>query len=348
MHVIVLGIDPGVANTGYGVVAQQRGRMFALDGGVVETRAGAAEAARLAIIHERVGALMDEYRPDAVAIEDLYFGANARSALAVGQARGVVLLAAGQRGLPCGSYTPQQVKSAVCGSGRAEKAQVQGMVQRLLSLAELPHIDDAADALAVAICHLNRAPLAAALGGRHDRAPRGPRSRSAAPTTSSSRAAASATGSPSPRRRCGTCRGWGRRPTLFTHLIVREDAMLLYGFATEEERDLFLMLIRRAVGRAQRWRSPCCPAARRASCSARWRPATPRGSRRRPASASAPPSGSSWSCAEVGPVFDDPIVITRGGDDPRTLAREGLVGLGFTSPRRTGCSRARRAGRPRT
>ena len=100
-----------------------------------------------------------------MAIEDLYFGANARSALAVGQARGVVLLAAGQRGLPCSSYTPQQVKGAVCGSGRAEKAQVQQMVQRLLALPELPRPDHAADALAVAICHLNRAPLAAAASG---------------------------------------------------------------------------------------------------------------------------------------------------------------------------------------
>ena len=85
-----------------------------------------------------MGELLDAYAPDALAVEDLYFGANARSAFAVGQARGVVMLAAGQRGLPCASYTPQQVKAAVCGSGRAEKGQVQRMVQRLLALAELP------------------------------------------------------------------------------------------------------------------------------------------------------------------------------------------------------------------
>jgi crossover junction endodeoxyribonuclease RuvC len=163
VHVIVLGIDPGVANTGYGVVAQQRGRMLALDGGVVETRPGTAEAARLTVIHERVGKLMDEYRPDAIALEDVYFGANARSAFAVGQARGVVMLAAGQRGLPCSSYTPQQVKGAVCGNGRAEKDQVQRMVQTLLALPDLPRPDHAADALAVAICHANGAPFAAAL-----------------------------------------------------------------------------------------------------------------------------------------------------------------------------------------
>jgi len=161
---IVLGIDPGTASTGYGVVAQRGGRLLALDGGVIETPAGQPLEDRLVSIHARVEELIAEHAPAAVAIEDLYFGANARSALAVGQARGVVLLAAGQRGLPCGSYTPQQVKSAVCGSGRAEKAQVQQMVQRLLSLVELPQPDHAADALAVAICHLNRAPLAAAAG----------------------------------------------------------------------------------------------------------------------------------------------------------------------------------------
>ncbi len=163
MYVIVLGIDPGVANTGYGVVAQQRGRLVALDGGVVETAPGVDAARRLATIHERIGTLIDEYEPDAVALEDLYFGANARSAFAVGQARGVVMLAAGQRGVPCASYTPQQVKGAVCGNGRAAKDQVQRMVQALLSLEELPRPDHAADALAVAICHANGAPLAAAL-----------------------------------------------------------------------------------------------------------------------------------------------------------------------------------------
>jgi crossover junction endodeoxyribonuclease RuvC len=159
---IVLGIDPGTASTGYGVVSQRSGRLLALDGGTIETPAGVALERRLTTIHARVGELIDEHRPVAVAIEDLYFGANARSALAVAQSRGVVLLAAGQRGLPCGSYTPQQVKGAVCGSGRAEKLQVQQMVQRLLALPELPRPDHAADALAVAICHLNRAPLAAA------------------------------------------------------------------------------------------------------------------------------------------------------------------------------------------
>jgi crossover junction endodeoxyribonuclease RuvC len=163
VHVIVLGIDPGVANTGYGVVAHDRGRLVALDGGVVETPPAMDSGARLTAIHARVGELMDAYRPDALAIEDLYFGANVRSAFAVGQARGVVVLAAGQRGIRCHSYTPQQVKASVCGFGRAGKDQVQRMVQTLLALPGLPRPDHAADALAVAVCHANGAPLAAAL-----------------------------------------------------------------------------------------------------------------------------------------------------------------------------------------
>jgi crossover junction endodeoxyribonuclease RuvC len=160
---VVLGIDPGTANTGYGVVARHGGRLVALDGGAIETAPTLDPGERLAIIHARVGELLDAYHPDALAVEDLYFGANAHSAFAVGQARGVVILAGGQRGLPCCSYTPQQIKNAVCGSGRAGKAQVQRMVQTLLALTDLPKPDHAADALAVAICHANRAPLRAAV-----------------------------------------------------------------------------------------------------------------------------------------------------------------------------------------
>ena len=160
---VVLGIDPGTANTGYGVVARRGARLVALDGGTIRTPARVDVGARLAAIYERVGELLDAYEPAAVAVENLYFGANVVSAFAVGQARGVVMLAAGQRGLPCASYTPQQIKAAVCGSGRAQKGQVQRMVQRLLSLAELPAPDHAADALAVAICHANGAAMRAAI-----------------------------------------------------------------------------------------------------------------------------------------------------------------------------------------
>jgi crossover junction endodeoxyribonuclease RuvC len=126
---------------------------------VIETRAGVAPELRLAQIHARVAELLDRHRPEVLAIEELYFGANVQTAFAVGQARGVVLLAAGQRGLPARSYTPQQVKSAVCGSGRAAKDQVGRMVARLLGLDVVPTPDHAADALAVAITELNRAPL---------------------------------------------------------------------------------------------------------------------------------------------------------------------------------------------
>jgi crossover junction endodeoxyribonuclease RuvC len=160
---IVLGIDPGTASTGYGVVESSGSRLRALEQGVIATAAGVPLERRLHAIHTRIGELLAAHRPDAIAIEELYFGANVRTAFAVGQARGVVLLAAGQRGVPARSYTPQQVKGAVCGSGRAGKDQVARMVVRLLALSAQPSTDHASDALAVAICELNRAPLARAV-----------------------------------------------------------------------------------------------------------------------------------------------------------------------------------------
>jgi crossover junction endodeoxyribonuclease RuvC len=163
---IVLGIDPGTADTGYGIVQSEGCRLRALVHGVVQTRAGAPLEQRLAEIHDTVGELLDRHRPDAVSVEELYFGVNVRTAFAVGQARGVVLLAAGQRLIPTRSYTPQQVKGAVCGHGRADKDQVANMVTRLLGLPTPPASDHAADALAVAICDLNRAPLAQAVAAQ--------------------------------------------------------------------------------------------------------------------------------------------------------------------------------------
>jgi crossover junction endodeoxyribonuclease RuvC len=159
--VIVLGIDPGSANTGFGVVLARGQRLAALDGGVIATTQDEPLERRLARIHARVSDLIAEHRPHALAVEDLFFGQNARTAFSVGQARGVVLLAAGLAGIPTFSYTPQAVKQAVCGSGRAEKRQVQRMVGKLLSLGEPPEPDHAADALAVAICHANGAHLRA-------------------------------------------------------------------------------------------------------------------------------------------------------------------------------------------
>lgn len=165
---IVLGIDPGLANTGYGVVARHPataggGRLVALDGGVIRTHRETSQERRLADVHAAVDALLLEHAPDAVALEELYFGQNVRTAFAVGHARGVVMLAAGQHRVPCASYTPQKVKGAVCGNGRAGKDQVARMVKTLLGLAEEPRPDHAADALAVAICHANCAPLSSAL-----------------------------------------------------------------------------------------------------------------------------------------------------------------------------------------
>jgi crossover junction endodeoxyribonuclease RuvC len=161
---VVLGIDPGLANCGFGVVARRGERLVAAAGGVIETPPTVGAARRLTALHARVAELLDEHAPEAVALEALYFGRNVRTALAVGQARGAVLVAAGQRGVPSFDYTPQQVKGSVCGAGRAPKEQVARMVQALLGLPAPPRPDHAADALAVAICHANHAPLAAAAG----------------------------------------------------------------------------------------------------------------------------------------------------------------------------------------
>ena len=153
--VVILGIDPGTAHTGYGVVLSRGQRLAALDGGVIGTGPDERLERRLARIHARICELIAAHRPAAMAVEDIFFGHNARTAFAVGQARGAVLLSAGMHGVPCFSYTPQAVKQAVCGSGRAEKGQVQRMVGALLSLPRPPEPDHAADALAVAICHAN-------------------------------------------------------------------------------------------------------------------------------------------------------------------------------------------------
>ena len=165
-----MGIDPGVANTGFGVVRVVGGNMSALDAGVVDAPPRGRIEDRLARIRSSLADLIAWHRPQAVALEQLYFGRNAHSAMAVGQARGVAMLAAAERGVPCFDYTPQAVKMAVCGTGSAAKRQVQRMVGTLLGLPEPPGSDHAADALAVAICHASQPPrLRAAAGGRADR-----------------------------------------------------------------------------------------------------------------------------------------------------------------------------------
>ncbi|HWB69764.1 MAG TPA: crossover junction endodeoxyribonuclease RuvC [Solirubrobacterales bacterium] len=150
---VVMGIDPGAANLGFGIVRVEGSHMVALDGGVVETAAGVSIERRLERIHRALSELISWHEPKAMAIEEIYFGKNVRSAMTVGHASGVAMLAAAQAGVDCFTYTPQAIKMAVCGSGGADKAQVQRMVGTLLGLPEPPTPDHAADALAVAICH---------------------------------------------------------------------------------------------------------------------------------------------------------------------------------------------------
>ncbi len=152
---VILGLDPGTASTGFGVISVVGNRLHALDFGVVETPAGVPLARRLEQIFAETGALLAKHRPSATAVESLFFNANVRTALAVGQARGVTLLACSQAGCEVFEYTPQQIKQAVVGYGRASKEQVMEMVRVLLALPAAPRSDHAADALGVAICHAN-------------------------------------------------------------------------------------------------------------------------------------------------------------------------------------------------
>lgn len=157
----VLGIDPGLTRCGYGAVAREGGTLRAVAAGVVRTDPGVDVALRLAELQAGIRALLVELAPDAVAVERLFFQSNVRTAMSVGQASGVVLAEAAAAGCAVVQYTPNEVKSAVTGSGGAAKEQVQRMVQAILGLAEAPKPPDAADALALALCHHARAPLAA-------------------------------------------------------------------------------------------------------------------------------------------------------------------------------------------
>ncbi|MFM8792582.1 MAG: crossover junction endodeoxyribonuclease RuvC [Solirubrobacterales bacterium] len=159
---VVMGIDPGTANFGFGVVRVEGSHLAPLDGGVIETASVLSPEKRLEAIHRDLSELIDWHRPTALAVEELFFGTNADSAMRVGQAVGVALLCAAQAGIECFSYTPQVIKKAVCGSGGADKKQVQRMVATLLGLNEVPKPDHAADALAVAICHAGTTSFGAA------------------------------------------------------------------------------------------------------------------------------------------------------------------------------------------
>jgi crossover junction endodeoxyribonuclease RuvC len=158
--VIVLGIDPGTAATGYGIVERNGSKLRALDYGCLTTEPAQALAVRLLSIHRSVRQLIELHRPAMIGVERLFFNRNVQTAFAVGQARGVVLLAAAEAGVPVFEYGPHEVKMAVTGYGRADKQQVQRMVQVVLGLDSLPRPDDAADALAVAICLAHATPPA--------------------------------------------------------------------------------------------------------------------------------------------------------------------------------------------
>jgi crossover junction endodeoxyribonuclease RuvC len=155
----VLGIDPGTAACGYAIVHESDGRLRALDHGWWQTSARERPEQRLKTIFMRVQELLERYQPDAVALEESFVGVDARTALSVGQARGAVLAASALAGVECAEYAPARVKQAVCGYGRAEKAQVQRMVRTILSLSGPPSSAHASDALAVAICHALAPPL---------------------------------------------------------------------------------------------------------------------------------------------------------------------------------------------
>jgi crossover junction endodeoxyribonuclease RuvC len=158
----VFGIDPGSERTGYGCVETDGRRHRLVICGAISTAGARSLAARLATIHGRLSALLAECRPDVVAIENLFYATNVRSALTLGHARGVAMLSAVEAGLELAEYTPTEIKRAVVGYGRAEKAQVQQMITLLLGLDAPPTPHDAADALAVALCHVHRQPLGAA------------------------------------------------------------------------------------------------------------------------------------------------------------------------------------------
>ena len=152
---IILGIDPGIADTGYGLIKNESGKLSCLAYGSIRTSAKLALPDRLEIINLELNKLIKKFRPDLVAIEELFFGSNVKTALVVGQARGVAVLTAKLNKINSVEFTPYQVKQAVAAYGHAEKGQVQRMVKLILNLKDLPKPDDAADALAIAICAAN-------------------------------------------------------------------------------------------------------------------------------------------------------------------------------------------------
>ena len=149
----ILGLDPGTASTGYGIIDSNDGRLSVVTFGVIKTPAGESASSRLQTIYNELNSLITHYQPDTAGVEELFFGRNITTAISVGQARGVLLLALANANIPIGEYSPPKIKDTVTGYGKAGKAQVQLMVCNLLDLDETPRPDDAADGLAVAITH---------------------------------------------------------------------------------------------------------------------------------------------------------------------------------------------------
>ncbi len=161
---IIMGIDPGFAITGYGVVKYEGNKFSVLDYSAITTAASMKFSDRLLVLYNELEKLIDKYKPDAISIEELFFNKNIKTALTVGHGRGVAVLAAAKSGIDIFEYTPLQVKQSVVGYGRAEKAQIQQMVKAILNLPAIPKPDDVADALAVAICHGNSHRMGSLLG----------------------------------------------------------------------------------------------------------------------------------------------------------------------------------------
>ncbi|MFA6422488.1 MAG: crossover junction endodeoxyribonuclease RuvC [Candidatus Buchananbacteria bacterium] len=149
---IILGIDPGIADTGFGIIEQYGTNLKSLGYGSIKTSKLLSLPERILILEKELSKIIKEYKPDLISVEQLFFCNNSKTALVVGQARGIVLLKAAQNNIPLKEFTPLQVKQAVCGYGQAEKSQIQKIVKIILKLDELPKPDDAADALAIAIC----------------------------------------------------------------------------------------------------------------------------------------------------------------------------------------------------
>ena len=347
---IVLGIDPGTANTGYGVVLAHGGRLAALDGGVIDTRAGVPLERRLAHIHARVSDLIREHEPAALAVEDLYFGRNAHTAFAVGQARGVVLLSAGMAGIPASRTRRRRSSRPSAAAGPPGRARCSGWSARCCRCRSRRARPRGGRARGGDLPRQRRL----AEGGARMRWRRRRLRRRAARRPffdGGGRVIASVRGTPrhaaARRRRDRGGRRWlppervlrdARRPAeggrpgdALTHLILRDDGMHLYGFATEAERELFLMLIGvQGVG----------PKVALAVLSGR----RPRELLNAIASGDtarfqAVPGIGKRTAERIivelrekvaGRATDEIVVRRTASDDPRTLAREGLLGLGFT------------------